>query len=151
MKMLDENGVEIFEYDPQKGRLHETDVFVKHHEEIKGVAEKGHYVTVKEYPNGGKEVEWVVDVPGVEAKEAWDEYETVLQFVPFTESEWAQFRIIELKQFLRETDYNILKIVEGATTLADCAAVILKRAAWRKEINEIEEREGKKLNGNIHI
>lgn len=144
MKMINENGVEILDYDKQKGFLKETRVFVKHHEKINGVEEQGHYETVKQYPNGGKDVEWVVDVPGVEAKDAWDEFEDVLQFVPFTESELGQFRILELKKFLQETDYNILKVVEGATTLAECASVIAKRAAWRKEINEIEAMLGVK-------
>ena len=53
--------------------------------------------------------------------------------------EEAQSRILELKQKLADTDYNILKIVEGAATLPEMAEVIKNRAAWRKEINELEE------------
>lgn len=51
-------------------------------------------------------------------------------------------RIQELKQKLDDTDYNILKIVEGAATLIEMEDVISQRAAWRKEINELEEELG---------
>ena len=37
------------------------------------------------------------------------------------------------------TDYNILKIVEGAATIEEKADIIAQRAEWRKEINELEE------------
>ena len=44
-----------------------------HHDAVEGVTEVWHYETVAEYPNGGKDIRKVVDVPGVEAKPAWDE------------------------------------------------------------------------------
>lgn len=138
MRIIDENGNEISTFDRTKGRVEGKQILLKHHEAVEAVEEVGHYEVVKEYPNGGKDVEWIVDTPGVEAKEAWDEFEDVLQFVPFSAAELAQQRIGELKQFLRDTDYQILKIVEGASTLKECAEVIAKRMAWRKEINELE-------------
>lgn len=138
MKIIDEKGVELISYDSSKGYLKEAKRFVQHHEAVEAVEEQGHYEVTAEYENGGKDVAWVVDKPGVEAREAYDEYEAVLQFVPFTEAELALRRIEELKQKLQSTDYNILKIVEGALSLADCADVIKQRAAWRREINELE-------------
>lgn len=141
MRMIDENGVEITTHDPDRGYLTQRRILAKHHAAIEAVAEQGHYETVREYPNGGKDVEWVVDVPGVEAKDAWDEYEDVQQFVPFTAAELSARRIAELKQQLLNTDYHILKIVEGAATLKECAEVIAKRAAWRREINELEKED----------
>ena len=141
MRMIDENGQEITAHDPAKGYLVESQILVKHHEAVEAVEEIGHYETVAEYPSGGKDLAWVIDTPGVEAQEAWDEFEEVLQFVPFTEQELLANRIAELKQNLLDTDYHILKVVEGATTLAEIAWVIVKRAAWRKEINELEERQ----------
>ena len=144
-RILDQDGNEMEGPDYTKGHLVEERLFIKHHEAVEAVQEQGHYETVKEYPNGGKDVEWVVDVPGVEAAEAFDEYEDVLRFVPFTKKELAGMRIGELKQKLSETDYNILKIVEGAATLVSCAEVIKQRAAWRKEINELEEEYNGKL------
>lgn len=138
MRTFDNNNNEIMTPDITKGRLVEDKLFIKHHEAIEAVPEQFHYETIREYPNGGKDVVRVIDVPGVQAVEAWDEYEDILRFIPFTEVELATNRIEELKQKLQDTDFHILKIVEGAKTLADCAEIIAKRASWRKEINELE-------------
>jgi hypothetical protein len=138
MRIFDRNDTELEVFDETKGYLIEDRLLVNHHEAIVEVPEEGHWETLVEYPNGGKDVEWVVDVPGVKAQDAWDEYEDILRFIPFTELELVTNRIAELKQLLQNTDYNILKIVEGASTLAECAEVIAKRASWRKEINELE-------------
>ncbi len=86
MKIIDENSIELEKADLKKGYLKE-DVLVKHHEAIEGVEEKFHYETIAEYPNGGKDVKKVIDVPGVKAVEAWDEYEDVLRYVAYTEVE----------------------------------------------------------------
>lgn len=141
MKIFDKNDNEIQQFDEKSGYLKEDSRFLKHHEAVEAKAEKGHWETVKEYPNGGKDVDWIVDEPAVEAKEAWDEYEPILRFVEFSKAELNQRRIGELKAHLQSTDYMILKVIEGATTLVEIAETIKKRAAWRKEINEIEEAE----------
>ena len=137
MRILDQQGNELETYDNTKGYLVNDKVLIAHHEEA--VEEQGHFETIAEYPNGGKDVEWVVDKPGVEAAEAWDEYEDICRYIPYTAAELAEMRIGVLKQHLFDTDYNILKVVEGAMTLADCSDVLKKRAAWRKEINELEK------------
>lgn len=139
MRIFDEFDNLIESYDETKGYLKNDSLFVCHHEAIEAVEEQGHWETLKEYPNGGKDVDWVIDVPGVEPKEAWDEYEDILRFVPFSKKELAENKILELKQKLFDTDYNILKVVEGAATLTEMAEVITKRAQWRKEINELEK------------
>lgn len=138
MRIFNTDNIELVEPDLTKGKLVSEKRFVAHHEAIEEILEVGHYNVIMEYPNGGKDVEWVVDIPGTPAKEAWDEYEDILRFIPFTEIELADNRITELKQKLQDTDFHILKIVEGAATLSDCAEVISKRASWRKEINELE-------------
>jgi hypothetical protein len=51
----------------------------------------------------------------------------------------AEHRIHELKQKLADTDYNILKIVEGVATPEEMADIISKRSKWREEINELEK------------
>lgn len=58
-----------------------------HHDAVEGVTEVWHYETVAEYPNGGKDVQKVVDVPGVEAKPAWDEEIPIQIYVPYTQEE----------------------------------------------------------------
>ena len=59
----------------------------EHHEAVEGVTEVWHYETVVEYPNGGKDVCKVVDVPGVEAQAAWDEETPIQIYVPYTQEE----------------------------------------------------------------
>ena len=89
MRILDENNVEITAPDLTLGHLVEEEVFVAHHPAVEEVPEQWHYETIKEYPVGGKDVVRVVDVPWVEAKAAWDEYETIKRYVPYTEEELA--------------------------------------------------------------
>lgn len=138
MRIIDENGVELQDYDAAKGYLVETEILIQHHEAVEAVAEQGHYETTAVYENGGRDVEWVVDVPGVEARDAWDEYETVMQFVPYTPEQLAELRIGELKRQLKATDYVVIKIAEGAATFDEYAEVIAQRVAWRQEINDLE-------------
>ena len=59
----------------------------EHHEAVEGVTEVWHYETVAEYPNGGKDIRKVVDVPGVEAQAAWDEGIPIQIYVPYTQEE----------------------------------------------------------------
>ena len=91
MRILDQNGAElqIENIDQALGRLVEEKLFIAHHEAVDAIKEEGHWVTVAEYPNGGKDVEWIVDVAGAEAVEAWDEYEDIYRYVPYTDDELA--------------------------------------------------------------
>lgn len=139
MKIYDENNNMLETVDKSKGYLKQDSLFLCHHEAVTAVPSQGHYETVREYPNGGKEVTWVVDTPGVDAREAWDEYEDILRFVPYTAVELAQQRIAELKENLKNTDYLVLKVVEGAISFMEIADTVKKRSNWRKEINELEE------------
>lgn len=138
MRIFDELDNLLETFDETKGYLKNDSLFIRHHEAVEAVEEQGHWETLAEYPNGGKDVDWVIDVPAVEAKEAWDEYEDILRFVPFSVEELAERRVADLKGKLFDTDYKILKIVEGASTISEMADVIKQRAAWRKEINELE-------------
>ena len=89
MRILDENNVEITSPELSLGHLVEEEVFVAHHPAVEAVREQWHYETVYEYLNGGKDVVKVIDVPGMAAKDAWDEYETIKRYVPYTEEELA--------------------------------------------------------------
>ena len=90
MDMYDEQGNPVTDFDPAKGRL-EMQKRIHHHEAVEAVEEQGHWETVAEYPEtGGRDVQWVVDAPGVEAREAWDEEETYWLYIPYTEEELAQ-------------------------------------------------------------
>ena len=45
------------------------------------------YEVVKEYENGGKDVEKVVDVKGVPGRDAYEETEDIYVFIPYTDEE----------------------------------------------------------------
>ena len=87
MKILDALDNEIFTYDKNTHYLIEDTILVAHHDEIQAVEEQGHYKVIAEYPNGGKDVEWVIDVPGVLHQDAWDEFENILRLVEFKPEE----------------------------------------------------------------
>ena len=91
MRILDENNIELTEgqVNLELGYLMPESIISIHHEAIEETKEVGHYEVIAEYPNGGKDVKWVIDVPGIEAKEAWDEYEDIQRYVLYTEEELA--------------------------------------------------------------
>lgn len=119
MRILDVNGQEITNYDLEKGHLKEVEIVIQHHPAVEGVEEQGHYEVVAEYPNGGKDVVWIVDVPGVEAREAWDEYEDIYRYVPYTEEELAQIEQERNKptaeQRIAELEEAMELLLSGAT------------------------------------
>ena len=78
MKILDENNVELPSPDLSKGRLVEEQLFISHHPAVEAVPEQWHYETIAEYPNGGKDVKKIVDIPGVEAQDAASYHDSVL-------------------------------------------------------------------------
>ncbi len=88
MKIIDSNGNPIEAPDLTKGYLKQETQTI-HHDAVAGVEEVSHYETIAEYPNGGKDVRKVVDVPGVAAKEAYDEEVEVQRYVLYTSEELA--------------------------------------------------------------
>jgi hypothetical protein len=104
-----------------------------HHEAIKAVEEVGHYEVVAEYPNGGKDVEWIVDTPGVEAKEAWDEYEDILRYIPYTETELKIQEYERNRQPMSELEVLKFLLVEQINTLTVDDAIALRMLRFYPE------------------
>lgn len=125
--------------DLTKGYLNNERLLVAHHSATDGTAEIGHYETIMEYSNGGKDVRWVVDKPAVEPKEAYDEYEDILIYIPYTDKELANIEIVKLKEQLATTDYKAIKYAEGALTAEEYAQTKQQRQEWRDRINALEE------------
>ena len=127
MDMYDGQGNPVTDYDPAKGRL-EMQKRIHHHEAVEAVEEQGHWETVAEYPEtGGRDVQWVVDAPGVEAREAWDEEETYWLYIPYTEEELAQM----------EADRNQPTPEERVKELADGRFYTAKQALENGLVDEI--------------
>ena len=123
MDMYDEQGNPVTDYDPAKGRL-EIQKRIHHHEAVEAVEEQGHWETVAEYPEtGGKDVQWVVDVPGVEAREAWDEEETYWLYIPYTEEELAQMEADRNQptpeERVKELEEALELLLSGATEVTE--------------------------------
>ena len=123
MDIYDGQGNPVTDFDPAKGRL-EMQKRMHHHEAVEAVEEQGHWETVAEYPEtGGKDVQWVVDVPGVEAQEAWDEEETYWLYIPYTKEELAQMEAARNKpsaeERVQEMEEALELLLSGATEVEE--------------------------------
>lgn len=88
MKILDETGAVVENPDLTLGYLVDDTEPVEH-PAVEGVEEVSHYETVAEYSNGGKDVQKIIDVPGVPAQAAWTEQVPVQRYIRYTEEELA--------------------------------------------------------------
>ncbi len=130
MKVYNHDKTEILtDYDLEKGYLKEDRLFIKHHKAVKAVAEQGHYETIKEYPNGGKDVEWIVDIPGTEAKGAYDEYEDIQVYIPYTEAELE-------KMSQQKYENTVDTLIRERYTLSNELAILRQRDSKPDEFAE---------------
>ena len=88
MKILDETGTVMENPDLTLGYL-TADTEEVTHPAVEGVEEQWHWETVTEYPNGGKDVQKIIDVPGVPAQAAWTEQVPVQRYIRYTAEELA--------------------------------------------------------------
>lgn len=88
MKIIDETGAVVENPDLTLGYL-VGDTEPVEHPAVEGVEEVSHYETVAEYPNGGRDVRKVIDVPGVPAQAAWTEQMPVQRYIRYTSEELA--------------------------------------------------------------
>ena len=121
MKVYNKEKTKILtEYDLLRGYIKEDTIEV-HYPEVKAVEEKGHYETIREYANGGKDVKWVVDVKGVEYKP--DRYEEEKIYV------YTTYEGEEKKEMLR----NIREI--------ECFSIINRGKLWYDTLTEEQIQE----------
>lgn len=121
MKVYNKEKTKILtEYDLLRGYIKEDTIKV-HYPEVKAVEEKGHYETIREYDNGGKDVKWVVDVAGVEYKPDRYEEEKIHIYLPY-EGE-------EKKEMLR----NIREV--------ECFSIINRGLLWYETLTYSQKQE----------
>lgn len=129
-------------YDLEKGYLKE-DTLIIHLDEVQAVEEQGHEEIIAVYPNGGKDVQYVIDVEGVAYQPAQDIEQAIYVYIPYTKAELTamanQKRIAELKQLLRDSDYKAIKYAEGCYTEDEYKETKELRQSYRDEINELEQ------------
>lgn len=91
MRIFDETKTnEIVSPDLEKGYLKEDKLLIAHHEAQAEVQQQSHYEVIAEYENGGQDLEEVIDVEYQPAKDAWDEYEDIFVYVPYTKEQMNQ-------------------------------------------------------------
>ena len=88
MKIIDENGAVVENPDLTRGYLTDDTEEVTH-PAVEGVEEQWHWETVTEYPNGGRDVQKIVDRPGIQAQEEWVEQVPIQKYVRYTAEELA--------------------------------------------------------------
>ena len=147
MKIYNEDKTKVLKeekLDLEKGHL-ESDVIITHVPAKKGVPEEGHYEVIKEYDNGGKDVKWVVDKEGIPDIEEHDEYEDIQVYIPYTKEELNQQKIDKLttemetvKKTLSDSDYKVLKHIEGYYTEEEFEEIKSYRENLREQIRELE-------------
>ena len=97
----------------------------EHHEAVQGVPEKWHYEPVAEYPNGGRDIRKVIDVPGVEAQDAWDEEIAIQIYTPYTAEELAQ---MEADRNKPTTEQRLAALEEENRKLKEALELLLSGA-----------------------
>lgn len=111
MRVFNEDKTqELKEYDLNKGHLKLDKLFIRHHEAVEEIKEQWHYETIAEYPNGGKDVSKVIDVPYQAPQEAFDEYEDIYVYIPYTDE--------ELEELNKPSELEILKREQEVTAQA---------------------------------
>lgn len=153
MKIYNEEKTKILieeDLNYEDGYLKE-DTIINHIAEVKEVKEQGHYETIKEYPNGGKDVKYVIDVPAVLPVKKHDEEEKIYVFKKYTAEELKENKrkqeindinsqITKLKNDLSSTDYKAIKYAEGYYTEEEYSTIKIERENIRIKIRNLEEK-----------
>lgn len=121
MKIYNQEKTQLLEkVDFKKGYLKDDTITLP---EVKAIEEQGHWVTIAEYPNGGKDVEWVVDVNGVEYQP--EREENIKVYIPYTVEELIENKKNELR-YKREVD---------------CFSIINRGQLWYDRLSDIQRVE----------
>ena len=123
MRILDENNAELTAPDLDLGYLKKERILIAHHPAVPGVPEQWHYETIAEYPGGGKDVARVVDVPGTAPREAWDEYEDILRYTPYTQEELEQ---IEKEKNMQTMEERVEELETNSAEIRKALEMILQ-------------------------
>ena len=118
MKIIDETGAVVENPDLTLGYLTD-DTQPLEHPAQEAVAEVAHYETVAEYPGGGKDVQRVVDVPGVPAQAAWTEQVPVQRYIRYTAEELAAQEEARKKQEAKDKLPETVAALQAALADAD--------------------------------
>ena len=142
MRIFNENKtIELKEneIDFTKGYLKNDKLFIKHHDKQDFQKEQFHYIIVAEYPNGGKEVKKVIDIPAQEAHDPYDEYEDILVFCLYNDEYYKNQLLEEKKSRLSELSKDIIQSEAGIIV----TNITSKKLEFCNLLNEVRSLEGK--------
>lgn len=130
MEVYNERMEPVENPDMSLGWIEET-VRTIAHEAVPAIPAVWHYVTAAEYENGGRDVVKVIDVPGTEAKEAWEENIPIGIYHPYTQEELEE---IEAEKNRATPQEQLQKMEEAmismTQTLAQLEANVRTMMAW---------------------
>lgn len=118
MKILDETGAVVENPDLTLGYLTDDTEEITH-PAVEGVEEQWHWETVTEYPNGGRDVQKIVDRPGIQAQEEWVEQVPIQKYVRYTAEELAAQEEARKKAEAREKLPETVAALQAALADAD--------------------------------
>lgn len=108
IKVYNKEKTEILStYDLEKGYL-KRDKIIKVYPEIVGRKEKGHYETIAIYPNGGKDVKWVIDEEEIKHQPQRIQEEDIFVYMPFTVEELLSNEKQKLRKLREEKCFPII-------------------------------------------
>ena len=126
MKIFNEDKTEELKNpDLSAGYLVDEKMFIAHHDKVEPKEEEGHYEVIAEYPNGGKDVAWIVDSPQIEGHEEYDEYEDIKIYIPYSD-ETIEENFVKNLRILREEE---------------CFSVVNRGILWYDKLSEEEKKE----------
>lgn len=118
MKIIDETGAVMENPNLTLGYLITSTEEVTH-PAVEGVKEQWHWETVTEYPNGGRDVQKIVDRPGVQAQEEWVEQVPIQKYIRYTAEELAAQEEARKKQEAKEKLPETVAALQSALADAD--------------------------------
>ena len=118
MKIIDENGAVVENPDLTLGYLVGGTEPVEH-PAVEGVEEQWHWETVTEYPNGGKDVQKIVDRPEVQAQEEWVEQVPIQKYIRYTAEELSAQEEARKKQEAKDKLPETVEALRAALADAD--------------------------------
>ena len=154
MKVYNENKTEVLKsYDLTKGLLKPDKILKEKHEAVPAVeaitvemkiaeitANGGKveeingipYKVTTEYGNGGKDMEKIEGSPAVPAKEAYDEYEDIEVYIPYTDAELE-------KQKQEKYENRVVELLRKKYSLDEELAIQRQRDTKPEEFQEYFE------------
>ena len=118
MKILDETGAVVENPDLTLGYLTDDTEEITP-PAVEGVEEQWHWETVTEYPNGGRDVQKIVDRPGIQAQEEWVEQVPIQRYIRYTAEELAAQEEARKKAEAREKLPETVAALQAALADAD--------------------------------